>query len=154
MEEKPIVGFNNPDERDDYIKHTIANLAKCGGKSHKWFPHEIAVRRESIYYWLGQGKSKMALRSFLGERWGVSGPTIEKYVRDAVKALLEEAKESQEEFRKKMIEKLERLADDAIRHGDRKSALAAYEQISKLNGAYTNKVEASLNTDIKFKFGE
>ena len=53
-----------------------------------------------------------------------------------------------------MIEKLERLAADAEAHNDRKSMIAAYEQISKLKGAYTTKVEADINGELRFKFGD
>ena len=54
-----------------------------------------------------------------------------------------------------MVEKLERLADDALAHNDRKSALSAYDQINRLNNAYTQKIEADVNqeTTISFKFG-
>lgn len=32
--------------------------------------------------------------------------------------------------------------------------LAAYDQINKINGNYTQKIEADVNATIKFEFGE
>ena len=68
--------------------------------------------------------------------------------------MIETNKETIEEYRNKMMEKLERLAKDAEEAGDRKSMLAAYEQINKMNGVYTQKVEADVKGEIKFDFGE
>ena len=51
------------------------------------------------------------------------------------------------------MHKLESLAEEATEARDRKSALRAYEQISKLAGLYSEKLEVQAQTEIKFDFG-
>lgn len=151
---KKTIGFKTPEERDNYIKDALARMKAAGGRSKRWRENDIIIRRESIYYWMGQGKSRNALRLFLADLWDCSFHAVDNYIKDALDTLAQSSVEKNDEYRTKMIEKLERVAEDAMNNGDRKSALAAYEQMSKLNGAYTQKVEADLHTDIKFKFGE
>lgn len=143
------------EERDAFISNSIRRRSN-GGKSamKKWTKEEVEVRNEAIFEELGKGKSIMKVCYELAERWGCCQASIEKYIKEAKQALMDKATEGIEEYRSKMIEKLERLAEDAEAHGDRKSMLAAYEQISKLQGAYSTKVEAEINGDIKFKFGD
>lgn len=102
---------------------------------------------------MGLGKSYAKMRYELAERWDCTQKQVEVYIADARKALLKTSQENIEEYRTKMIEKLERLAEEAEANGDRKSALAAYDQINKLNGAYTTKIEADVKEDIRFDFG-
>ena len=143
------------EERDAFIANSIRSRSHGSkGTTKKWSPEEIEIRNEAIFEELGKGKSIMKIRYELSQRWGCGHTSIEKYIREAKKALMEKATEGIEEYRSKMIEKLERLAEDAELAGDRRSMLAAYEQISKLQGAYSTKVEAEINGDIRFKFGD
>lgn len=143
------------EERDAFIAHAIMNRSNNGKLPRKkWSPEELEIRNEAIFEELGKGKSIMKVCYDLAERWGCAQSSIQKYVKEAKQALMERATEGIEEYRSKMIEKLERLAEDAEAHNDRKSMLAAYEQISKLQGAYSTKVEAEINGDIRFKFGD
>lgn len=142
------------EERDAYIAEAIRRRSNDGKSPRKkWTPEEVEVRNEAIFDELGKGKSLMKIYYELSDRWGCAQSSIEKYVREAKKALMQKATEGIEEYRSKMIEKLERLAEEAERSGDRKSMLAAYDQISKLSGAYTNKIEANVDAEIKFEFG-
>lgn len=143
------------EERDAYLRDACYRKAHGGQKNRKWTETELSVRREAIYYEMGQGKSYSKMVYDLQQRWGASERTIRSYIKDAKEQLVLYNEESKEHFRNKMIEKLERLADDALANNDRKSALAAYDQISKLNGAYVQKVEADVKeeTTISFKFG-
>ena len=143
------------EERDAFIREAIRRRSNKGSSPRKkWSPEETEIRNEAIFDELGKGKSVMKTCYDLAERWGCCQVSIEKYIKEAKKALMERATEGIEEYRSKMIEKLERLAEDAEAHNDRKSMLAAYEQISKLSGAYTTKVEADINGELRFKFGD
>lgn len=143
------------EERDAFIANSIKSRSHGSkGTVKKWTPEEIEIRNEAIFEEMGKGKSFMKIQYELAQRWGCSQTSIEKYFKAAKQALMEKATEGIEEYRSKMIEKLERLAEDAEAHNDRKSMLAAYEQISKLQGAYSTKVEAEINGDIRFKFGD
>lgn len=143
------------EERDTYIRDACQRKIRGGQKNKKWTETELSVRREAIYQEMGQGKSYAQMLYELQERWGMSERTIKSYIADAKEQLVLHNEESKEEFINKMVEKLERLADDALSHNDRKSALAAYDQINRLNNAYTQKIEADVNqeTTISFKFG-
>lgn len=144
----------SPSERDGYIKGLIAKHRNARGSNQKWSDDEVIVRREAVYYWMGRGKSKHQLKVFLSELWDCEIKSAARYVLDAEKALCQQDEETIQEFRLKQIEKLQRIADDALEAGDRKSALAAYDQINKLNAAYTSKVEADVKGDMRFDFGE
>lgn len=141
-------------DRDNYIKGIIKKKREKVGANRRWKDDEITVRRESIYHYMGQGKSKLQLRVFLAELWDCTYRSAETYIKDAEEYLCQQDENTIQSYRKKMIEKLQRIADDAMKVGDRKSALAAYDQINKLNAAYTAKVEADIKGDIKFDFGE
>lgn len=141
------------EERDGIIRRAIAMRKETHTPKRKWEEAELNLRNEAIYHEMGLGKSYAKMCFDLAERWGCTQKMVQSYITTARKALSETAKENIEEYRTKMIEKLERLADDAKAAGDRKSVLAAYDQISKLSGAYTTKVEADVNAEIKFDFG-
>lgn len=141
-------------ERDNRIRSIIEVKKNSEGANRKWTEDEVTLRRECVYYWLGRGKSRTQLKVFLAELWDCTPRSVYTYIKDAEDALTAEARDNIEEYRKKMIEKLQRIADDAMAAGDRKSALLAYEQINKLEGAYTQKVEADIKGDVHFDFGE
>ena len=142
------------EERDKYIRDTARRKRESGGANKAWTDEEKIIRHEAILYELGLGKSIAQMTHELIERWGVSDKTITNYIKECRQYLAEKGMENIEEYRSKMIEKLERLAADAQLAGDRKTMLAAYDQISKLSGAYTQKVEADVKQEIKFDFGE
>lgn len=143
------------EERDNFLRNAHLRHTANGGNRKKWTDDEISVRREAIYYEMGRGKSYAQIVFELEDRWGACNRTIRSWIADAKAELVKQNNDSKEEFIKKMEEKLERIAEDALSHGDRKSALAAYEQINRLNGAYTQKIEADVKeeTTISFKFG-
>ena len=69
------------------------------------------------------------------------------------KAVSRFADEDYDKLKDILMHKLEALAEDATNARDRKSALRAYDQISKLAGLYTEKVEVQQDTNIHFDFG-
>ena len=142
------------EERDTYLRGIIQTKKEARGNGKVWAEADKMLRNEAIYEEMGKGKSYSQICFELAERWNCSQSTIYDYITAARKALIETNKETIEEYRNKMMEKLERLAKDAEEAGDRKSMLAAYEQINKMNGVYTQKVEADVKGEIKFDFGE
>lgn len=143
-----------PQERDNYLKAVMHEKSQSQGDHRKWQERDVLLRRESIYYWMGRGKSRIQLQTFLADLWETPPKTVKRHIKDAEDALCAETIDNIEDYKKKMIEKLQRIADDAMANGDRKSALAAYEQINKLNGAYTQKIEAEVSGEMHFDFGE
>lgn len=143
------------EERDNYITDAYRRHQRNGGLKRKWTEDEVAVRREGIYKEMGKGKSYSQMIYDLMDRWGVTDRTLRTWISDAKSALVKTNEESREEYVNKMLEKLERLATDAEAHNDRKSMIAAYEMMNKLNGVYTQKVEADIKgeTTIAFRFG-
>lgn len=142
------------EERDTYLRGVIQTKKEAKGNGKVWAEADKMLRNEAIYYEMGLGKSYSQIMFDLSERWNCSQQTISDYITAARKALIETNKETIEEYRNKMMEKLERLAKDAEEAGDRKAMLSAYEQINKMSGVYTQKVEADVKGEIKFDFGE
>jgi hypothetical protein len=142
------------EERDTYLRGVIQTKKEAKGNGKVWAEADKMLRNEAIYYEMGLGKSYSKIMFDLSERWNCSQQTISDYLKAARQALIETNKETIEEYRNKMMEKLERLAKDAEEAGDRKAMLAAYEQINKMSCVYTQKVEADVKGEIKFDFGE
>ena len=143
------------EERDNFMRSAHKRHTQNGGNRKKWTDDEVSVRREAIYHEMGLGKSYSQMVFDLQERWGASNRTIRAWISDAKQELIRQNDENKEEYLNKMIEKLERLAEDALAHNDRKSAIAAYDMVNKLNNAYTQKIEADVKgeTTISFRFG-
>ena len=142
------------EERDAYFKALISEKAHARRDRKAWNDTDRVLRDEALYYEMGLGKSNSQIAYELSERWGCHFSSIIRYLREAKQRLIETNNDNPEAFKNKMMEKLERLAKDAEEHGDRKSQLAAYDQINKINGNYTQKIEADVNATIKFEFGE
>lgn len=142
------------EERDTYLRGIIQTKKVAKGNGKVWAEADKMLRNEAIYYEMGLGKSYSKIMFELSERWNCSKQTISDYIKGAREALIETNAETIEEYRNKMMEKLERLAKDAEEAGDRKSMLAAYDQINKMNGVYTQKVDADIKGEIHFDFGE
>lgn len=141
-------------EKDAYIANVIRtkHLTKMNARS--WSNDDLVIRDEIIYHEMGLGKSTSQICYDLSERWGCHFQTVMKYVSEAKKRLIETNRENPESFKQKMMEKLERLAKDAEAHNDRKTMLAVYAEMNKLNNMYTTKVEADVKETITFEFGE
>lgn len=142
------------EERDTYLRGVIQTKKEAKGNGKVWAEADKMLRNEAIYYEMGLGKSYSKIMFDLSERWNCSKQTISDYLKAARQALIETNEETIEEYRNKMMEKLERLAKDAEEAGDRKAMLSAYDQINKMSGVYTQKVEADVKGEIKFDFGE
>lgn len=138
------------DEHHRLSWKTCKNKAQ---KNNSWDEDIVALRRRTIMEMLGKGMSKMSISKDLGKRWDISESTAYNYIKDTFKYIAENYKEDYDKLKDILMHKLECLAEEATDARDRKSALRAYEQISKLAGLYTEKVEVQQDTNIHFDFG-
>lgn len=138
------------DEHHRLSWKTCKNKAQ---KNNSWDDDIVALRRRTIMEMLGKGMTKMSISKDLGKRWDISESTAYNYIKDTFKYIAENYKEDYDKLKDILMHKLESLAEEATEARDRKSALRAYEQISKLAGLYTEQVELKQETNIKFDFG-
>lgn len=143
---------------DDIImkEHHRLSPKTCKSKAQKnnsWDEDVVALRRRCIMEMIGKGMTRMSIAKELEQRWDVSNTTAYNYIRDTFKYIAENYKQDYDKLKDILMHKLETLAEDAYAARDRKSALRAYDQISRLAGLYTEKVEVQDNTTIEFKFG-
>jgi hypothetical protein len=151
--------FMKPEEIDQIMRNCLNANVKKGGKNCRkapvWKEADIALRDSVIYDLLGQGLSKRRVAEEISSRWGCGYSTAYVYIQDALARLAEKTKPFVQYCKEEMIERLNAVAEDALAHNDRKSALKAYDEINKLNGLYEEKIDANIKgeTEIKFKFG-
>lgn len=121
--------------------------------SHRWPESTVYVRRMGILNWMAQGLSKRRIIEKMTEQWTVTAQAGYEYIKDAVNYLKEIEEQTKPEWKQVIIEKLEAVAEDALAHGDRKAAIKAYEQISKITGIEDNRLTIGGDAPIKFDFG-
>lgn len=143
---------------DDIImkEHHRLSPKTCKNKAQKnnsWDEDVVVLRRRTIMEMIGKGMTRMSIAKELEKRWDISNTTAYNYIRDTFKYIAENYKEDYDKLKDILMHKLESLAEEATEARDRKSALRAYEQISKLAGLYTEKVEVQQDTNIHFDFG-
>lgn len=80
-----------------------------------------------------------------------------KFITDAYNMAKEECAEKLEQQREMMYNRILSVYNDSINNNDRKTALSALDQLSKLMGLYDNKqkveVSGNLSQDITINFG-
>lgn len=143
---------------DDIImkEHHRLSPKTCKNKAQKnnsWDEDVVVLRRRTIMEMIGKGMTRMSIAKDLEKRWDISNTTAYNYIRDTFKYIAENYKQDYDKLKDILMHKLEALAEDATNARDRKSALRAYDQISKLAGLYTEKVEVQQDTNIHFDFG-
>lgn len=164
-----VFKFMTPEEIDEHIKALTNENPRRGGKGQPrkgrkrgelgstiWSEADVMLRRQVVLDLLGQGLSKRRVCEEICSRWEVSASAAYIYYHDALDAMVADNKEVVEKYRDLQIGRLEALAEDALAHNDRKSALTCYEQLNKIGGLYTQKIEADVKEDttIRFTFGE
>lgn len=146
------------EEIDNIIKAEIFRLNPHNGvkgpkKGLSWREEQLFLRRQEIMKLYGKGMTKMSIMNEVMERWGCTKSSAHKYVTDALSFIAESYKEDADKLKDIIMHRLESLAEDAMGSRDRKSALKAYDQISKLAGLYEEKVKTENMTTIQFDFG-
>lgn len=146
--------FLTPEEQDTLIKSRIAMHTTKGNNCKKvWTEDALMVRRQVIIDLLGQGLSYTRIQQELMARWGVGHSSVINYIKEAIRWMGEQNKAFTDDARDAMMERLTALAEDAIAHNDRKSALGAYEMMSRIQGITTDKKDINLTGSLEFKFG-
>lgn len=143
---------------DDIImkEHHRLSPKTCKNKAQKnnsWDEDVVVLRRRTIMEMIGRGMTRMSIAKELEVRWDISNTTAYNYIRDTFKYIAENYKADYDKLKDILMHKLESLAEEATEARDRKSALRAYEQISRLAGLYTEKMEVQQDTNISFNFG-
>lgn len=147
--------FNMTDEEVDsiilpVIEDCKKNVQKKG--KIKWTEPLLNLRNSVIFdLMFKRGYSKRKTIDTLMYRWQIGEQRCYIYINEAMEALKATYQDDVEDVRKKQLEKLQRIYDDAIEHNDRKSALSALDQINKLNGIYNEQKTITIQ-DIKFEF--
>jgi hypothetical protein len=152
------MGILTFEQKENIIKATIKNLqetkkGKVPPSIAGWGEDALTFRRQAIMELMGKGKSRTKIVNEISERWNVSKVSAYIYVKDVNQFLTDSYKEESDHLKDIIFHKLECLAEDALEHNDRKSALKAYEDIARMGGLYEEKVKLENNTTIKFDFG-
>lgn len=147
------------EEIDNIIKAEMFRMNPMNGvkgstrKGLTWREDILYIRRQEIMKLYGKGMTKISIMNEVMERWGCTKSSAHKYVTDALSFIAESYKEDADKLKDVIMHRLESLAEDAMGERDRKSALKAYDQMSKLAGLYEDKVKVEADTTIKFDFG-
>lgn len=163
LEDNEIIKRLGPitDLESDAITEILKNkIDKCrhldgNTKIAPWTDSMLELRNMVCMEYMRQGYSKQKCIEKIQSRLGVSQPTAKNYYDTAINHLLEDGEEIRNEARKKSLERLNQVAEEAMKSGNLKIALSAYDQINKIEGLYTQKQEIKID-DIEtvFKFGE
>lgn len=146
---------NMTDEEVDAV--IIPVIEDCKAKAQKngkitWTEPLLNLRNSVIFdLMFKKGYSKAKTIQTLQARWQISNQRCYIYINEAMEALKETYQDDLEDVRKKQLEKLQQLYDDALLHNKHKEAIQALDQINKLKGLYEEKQTITVN-EIKFEF--
>lgn len=156
--EKKDVYYNyskmTEEEVDAIILPVIQDCKDRNQKNGKirWTEPLLALRNSVIFdLMFKRGYSKAKTIETLQARWQISNQRCYTYINAAMDALKETYQDDIEDVRKKQLEKLQRVYDDALEHNKHKEAIMALEQMNKLKGLYEEKQTITVN-EIKFEF--
>lgn len=152
-----IYQFLTPEEADKVIMERIASTPKKGGtRKGVWTESELAIRDNVILeYICRQGLSRAECTRQISDRWQVNISTAGRYIKEAFDRLAQDNEEFKADAREKQIERLENLLQTLQEREMYDQAIKVLDQLSKINGLYTEKKEVSLNDgNIKFTFQE
>lgn len=138
----PASLLNNPDIGLQPGKHT---------PTMETMERTIAVAKK-----ISQGWSRFETKEWIKKEWGLEDQSATRYWNAALSYLAVKASDSEyvEEMRQKTIATLDSLVQKEIKEGRYKEANSSIELLSKLMGYNIAKVEAKIEGDIKFNFGE
>lgn len=146
---------NMTDEEVDAI--IVPVIEDCKNKVQKkgkikWTEPLLALRNSVVFdLMFKRGYSKRKTIDTLRARWQIGEQKCYDYINEAMDALRETYQDDLEDVRKKQLEKLQQLYDDALLHNKHKEAIQALDQINKLKGLYEEKQTITVN-EIKFEF--
>ena len=117
---------------------------------------ETKVRIIEVAKKISKGWTKLETVEWVKETYGLNDQSANRYWNAALAHLSVKASDSEyvEEMRQKTIATLDRLIQKEIEERRCKEANTSLELMSKLMGYNTQKIEAKIEGDIKFEFGE
>lgn len=147
-----------PEEVDAIIKTKFMQQGRKGGKggrTNAWTNEEIALRDAVIISYLTENQlSRYQTKEQIKARWGCCESTAKQYIYDAIKRFADSFKDDAAEMKKVYLEKLEKIANDALEDNQKDIALKALDMYSKAMGF--NKEQKDINiaaeTTINFRF--
>lgn len=147
-----------PDELDAFMKeriHRSGNIStRASNKQRMWTEAELAMRNQAILSMVADGCSRPVISKELQRRWEVGRSAANRYIREALDALVEDNEEFIKHARDIAISRLEGVMVDAKEANDRRSFLAALDQYNKIHALYTEKHEVKEDVSISFDFGK
>ena len=150
--------FNYANMSDDEVDAVIVPVIEaCKARNQKngkirWTEPLLALRNSVLFdLMFKRGYSKAKTIETLQARWQIGMQKCYDYINAAMDALRETYQDDLEDVRKKQLEKLQQLYDDALAHNKHKEAIMALDQINKLKGMYEEKQTITVN-EIKFEF--
>lgn len=118
----------------------------------RWTEPLLALRNSVVFdLMFKRGYSKAKTIQTLQARWQIGMQKCYDYINTAMDALKQTYQDDIEDVRKKQLEKLQQIYDDALAHNKHKEAILALDQINKLKGLYEEKQTITVN-EIKFEF--
>lgn len=142
------------EEVDAVLVPVIEDCKRNAQKNGKitWTEPLLELRRSVIFdLMFKRGYSKAKTIQTLQARWQIANQRCYVYINDAMEALKQTYQDDIEDVRKKQLEKLQQIYDDALAHNKHKEAILALDQINKLKGLYEEKQTITVN-EIKFEF--
>ena len=157
-EKKEEVYYNYSNMTDEEVDAVILPVIEdCKNKVQKkgnirWTEPLLALRNSVIFdLMFKRGYSKAKTIQTLQARWQIAMQKCYDYINAAMDALKQTYQDDLEDVRKKQLEKLQQLYDDALSHNKHKEAIQALDQINKLKGLYEEKQTITLQ-EVKFDF--
>lgn len=146
---------NMTDEEVDAIILPVIEACKERNQKNgkiRWTEPLLNLRNSVIFdLMFKRGYSKAKTIQTLQARWQIAMQKCYDYINAAMDALKQTYQDDIEDVRKKQLEKLQQLYDDALAHNKHKEAIQALDQINKLKGLYEEKQTITVN-EIKFDF--
>lgn len=140
---------------DGIVKSRIEAWKKGSGKGKKWPDEDLIVRRQAILTLLRNGYSRSRIVEELTRRWEITETTAKTYIKDAILALGATNADFMDHVREVETERLEVMLEEAIKSGDRRTALSCLEMLNKIGGLYGGKIGVDMQVagDMRFDFG-
>ena len=153
---KRVSIFDSPEEIDAVILNRLNSFPAKGAKNTRtpWTEDELELRDAVIWdYLTEQHLSRERTAQQIAARWGVYMSSARRYVADAIKRLTAQFKENEaEELRKKYIEQLETVIQNAYESKSYDAQLRGLDILGKVHGYFNNKTDVTLAGDATIHF--
>lgn len=156
---KGIYKFITPEEIDNAIKGHLARVKEIKNNSALPWDADLLLLRNSVIieYICHQGLSNYNTARQICDRWGIAWTTAKRWITEALHSLTEHATENIEDAKRKHIERIEHILQDALECGNNDTALKAIDHLAKVMGFNSESKNVKLtggDEPIKFDFGE